>query len=53
MLTSLFVVVPDLLDHLRAAFSPQANTSYDRRFDEVKHARLLVLDDLGTENAWP
>lgn len=49
----MFVVTPDLLDHLRAAFSPQANTSYDRRFDEIKKTPLLVLDDLGTESATP
>lgn len=49
----MFVVVPDLLDHLRAAFSPQATTPYDRRFDEIKKTPLLVLDDLGTESATP
>jgi DNA replication protein DnaC len=49
----MFVVVPDLLDHLRAAFSPQSGTPYDRRFDEVKKAPLLILDDLGTESATP
>ena len=49
----MFVVVPDLLDHLRAAFNPQSTTPYDRRFDEVKRAPLLVLDDLGTESATP
>lgn len=47
----LFVVVPDLLDHLRAAFNPAAGVPYDKRFDEVKTAPLLVLDDLGTESA--
>lgn len=47
----LFVVVPDLLDHLRAAFNPASGTRYDKRFDEVKTAPLLVLDDLGTESA--
>jgi DNA replication protein DnaC len=47
----LFVVVPDLLDHLRAAFNPQSPVSYDKRFDEVRTAPLLVLDDLGTESA--
>jgi DNA replication protein DnaC len=26
-------------------------TSYDKRFDEVRKAPLLVLDDLGTESA--
>jgi DNA replication protein DnaC len=49
----MFVVVPDLLDHLRAAYSPQSTVPYDRRFDEVKNAPLLVLDDLGTESATP
>lgn len=49
----MFVVVPDLLDHLRATFSPAANTPYDRRFDEIKRAPCLILDDLGTESATP
>lgn len=48
---ALFVVVPDLLDHLRAAFNPSSLTPYDKRFDEVRRAPLLVLDDLGTESA--
>jgi DNA replication protein DnaC len=49
----LFVMVPDLLDHLRAAFSPNSGTSYDRRFDEVRTAPLLVLDDMGSQSATP
>jgi DNA replication protein DnaC len=49
----LLVMVPDLLDHLRAAFSPNAGTSYDRRFDEVRTASLLILDDLGSQSATP
>jgi len=49
----LFVMVPDLLDHLRAAFSPNSGTSYDRRFDEVRTASLLILDDLGAQSATP
>jgi DNA replication protein DnaC len=49
----LFVVVPDLLDHLRAAFNPGSGIRYDKRFDEVKTSPLLVLDDLGTESATP
>lgn len=49
----LFIVVPDLLDHLRAAFSPAALVSYDKRFDEVRNTPLLVLDDLGTHSATP
>jgi DNA replication protein DnaC len=51
--TPMFVVVPDLLDHLRGAFSPNSTVSLDRVFEQVKTASLLVLDDLGTENATP
>lgn len=46
----LFVNTPDLLDHLRAAFSPNAQTGYDERFDQVRNAPLLILDDLGTQS---
>lgn len=49
----MFVVVPDLLDHLRAAFAPGSTTPYDQRFEEARNAPFLVLDDLGTENATP
>ncbi|WP_370650285.1 ATP-binding protein [Oscillochloris sp. ZM17-4] len=48
-----FVVVPDLLDHLRGAFAPDSTVSYDQRFDAVKQAPFLVLDDLGTESGTP
>ena len=51
--TPMFVVVPDLLDHLRATFSPTAGVTLDRVFEQVKAASLLVLDDLGTESATP
>jgi DNA replication protein DnaC len=49
----LFVVVSDLLDHLRATYQPNSPVSYDQRFNEVRRARLLVLDDLGAQNATP
>ncbi len=49
----IFVVVPDLLDHLRATFSPTSSTSYDDLFNRVKSAPILVLDDLGTQSATP
>jgi DNA replication protein DnaC len=50
----LFVMVPDLLDHLRATFSPNSSVAFDRRFDEIRTAPLLILDDLGTQSmtAW-
>jgi len=50
---AIFVVVPDLLDHLRATFAPGSNVGFDRRFDEIRQAPLLVLDDLGTHSATP
>ncbi|MHB0857524.1 MAG: ATP-binding protein [Anaerolineae bacterium] len=49
----LFVVVPDLLDHLRATFQPGTGVSYDQRFNEVRRAKLLVLDDMGTQSTTP
>jgi DNA replication protein DnaC len=49
--TVLFSIVPDLLDHLRAAFAPTSEITYDALFDRIREAGLLVLDDLGSENA--
>jgi len=49
----LFIMVPDLLDHLRATFSPSSNVSYDHRFDEIRTAQLLILDDLGAQSTSP
>jgi DNA replication protein DnaC len=49
----LFVVVPDLLDHLRATYSPGSSVSYDQRFEAILTAPLLILDDLGTQQATP
>jgi DNA replication protein DnaC len=48
-----FVVVPDLLDHLRSTFSPESPVSYDQVFEEVKNAPLLILDDLGKQSTTP
>ena len=49
-----FISVPDLLDHLRSAFSPASDVSYDELFEQVQAAPLLMLDDLGihTSTAW-
>ena len=52
-LSVLFTVVPDLLDHLRATFDPGNGVAYDERFNAIRNAQLLVLDDLGTENTTP
>jgi DNA replication protein DnaC len=48
---ALFVVVPDLLDHLRSAYNPSAELAYDVLFDQVRNAPVLILDDLGTQSA--
>ncbi len=50
---ALFVVVPDFLDHLRSAFSPDSKVSYDKFFESVKTAPLLVLDDFGEQSTNP
>jgi DNA replication protein DnaC len=49
-----FVIVPDLLDHLRATYSPNSDVAYDELFERVRNAPLLVLDDLGRQSstAW-
>ena len=46
-----FVVVPDLLDHLRSTFSPDSKISYDEFFEEIKQTPLLILDDFGEQSA--
>jgi DNA replication protein DnaC len=50
---ALFVVVPDLLDHLRAAYDPNSDIGYQTLFEQVRNAPVLVLDDLGTQSATP
>jgi DNA replication protein DnaC len=42
--------VTDLFDYLRATFGPQSTVSLDRRFEEVKSASLLILDNLVTRH---
>jgi DNA replication protein DnaC len=48
-----FVVVPDLLSYMRAAFSPNSTVTLDRRFERVRTTPLLILDDLGTQSSTP
>jgi DNA replication protein DnaC len=45
-----FVVVPDLLDHLRSTFSPDSKISYDEFFEGIKETPLLILDDFGEQS---
>ncbi len=48
-----FVIVPDLLDHLRSTFSPSSDVAYDELFERVRNAPLLVLDDMGRQSSTP
>jgi len=50
---ALFVVVPDLLDHLRSTFSPDSKISYDEFSEKLKETPLLILDDFGEQSATP
>ena len=49
----LFVVVPDLLDHLRSTFSPDSRISYDEFSEKLKEVPLLILDDFGEQSTTP
>ena len=51
--TTFFIVLADLLDHLRATFSPENAVSYDELFEQVRDVPVLVLDDLGSQGATP
>lgn len=50
---ALFMVVPDLLDHLRAAYAGDGDTTYDLRIEQVSSAPVLVLDDVGAHASTP
>ncbi len=47
---TLFITVPDLLDSLRFTYNNPEST-FEERFDEIRTAPLLVMDDFGTQNA--
>ncbi len=47
---TLFLTVPDLLDMLRFSFDSE-DTTFESRFNEIRNASLLILDDFGTQNA--
>lgn len=51
---ALYMTVPDLLDKLRASYSPDSEAPFDESLDNLKNAPLLVLDDLGVQSgtAW-
>ena len=49
---TLFITVPDLLDSLRFAYN-DPETTFEQRFEDIRAADLLVMDDFGTQNATP
>ena len=51
--TVFFIMVADLLDHLRAAYSPSSEIAYDELFEQVRNVPVLVLDDLGAHSSTP
>ena len=48
-----FTTTPDLLQHLRSAYSPDSEITYDEFFNRVCDAPLLILDDLGAQASTP
>ena len=47
---TLFITVPDLLDALRFTYDNPEST-FEKRFEEIRTAPLLIMDDFGTQNA--
>src|SRR5512136_2138952 len=47
---TLFITVPDLLDALRFTYDNPEST-FEQRFEEIRNAPLLIMDDFGTHNA--
>jgi DNA replication protein DnaC len=52
-LQTLFKTAPDLLDYLRATYAPDSNVTYDRGFDAIRNADVLILDDYGAHSSTP
>lgn len=48
-----YITAPDLLDHLRATYSPSSEIPYDEFFEQIRNTPLLILDDLGIQSSTP
>ncbi|MBQ6503494.1 MAG: ATP-binding protein [Flexilinea sp.] len=46
-----FVTASDLLDYLRATYSPNSTITYDAVFDKIRKCEVLILNYLDTMNA--
>jgi DNA replication protein DnaC len=52
-LQTLFWTAPDLLDYLRNTYAPDSKVTYDRGFDAIRNASVLILDDYGSHSSTP
>jgi DNA replication protein DnaC len=50
---TLFKTAPDLLDYLRATYAPDSHVTYDKGFDAIRNAEVLILDDYGAHSSTP
>jgi DNA replication protein DnaC len=50
---TLFKTAPDLLDYLRATYAPDSSITYDKGFDAIRNADVLILDDYGAHSSTP
>ncbi|MDO9334690.1 MAG: ATP-binding protein [Dehalococcoidales bacterium] len=48
-----YITASDLLDHLRASFSPTSEMPYDEFFEQIRNTAILVLDDFGSQSSTP
>lgn len=44
--TSVYMTTAELLDHLRAAYAPGSNITFDGLWEKIVNARILALDEL-------
>lgn len=47
----MLMTMPDLLDILKATFSPDSARNFDELFDTIRNVEMLVLDDFSLDNA--
>ena len=46
-----FTTVPNFLDYLHRSFNPESRVRFDKRFDKIMGASILILDDLRLASA--
>ena len=50
---SFFILMSDLMDHIRSTYSSDSDISYDSLFDLVKNAPVLILDGVSYKSITP